>query len=151
MKHPRTACAAVFCAASVFAAGACAAPMDVKLGLWEVTLTNRITGAMTQSNTVTYKSCLTKKQLEEDPIAQPKEEGQKCTTSMTSQTRTVWAGTRVCTGGEFDQDISGKVTALSREHVRGKLLIKGSMGGNSITNHATYDSKWIGSDCGDVQ
>jgi Protein of unknown function (DUF3617) len=134
------------------AASAPAATMDVKLGLWETTLNNRITGAPVGSNTVTYRTCLTQKQLAEDPIAQPMDKGQKCTTKMTSQTSTVWAGRRVCTGGEQgDQEYSGKVTAVSREHVKGALLIRMSTGGMAMTNHATYDSKWLGSDCGGVQ
>ena len=71
---------------------------------------------------------------------------------MTSQSRTVWAGRRACSGGsQGDQDISGKITALSREHVKGNLLIKLSFGGGMMTNHASYDSKWLGSDCGDIK
>ena len=45
MEHPRTA-AALICAASLFAAGASATPLDVKTGLWKSTFTSQMSGEL---------------------------------------------------------------------------------------------------------
>jgi len=140
-----------FGASLLAAASAQAVPLDVKTGLWESTLKSELSGAVQGPRTLTYKSCLSQKQLEEDPIAEPMERGQHCSTKMTSQTRTVWQGTRVCTGPRGTQEYSGKLTAVSREKVRGTLLVKMSLGGGSMTNHAKYESKWLASSCGSVK
>lgn len=170
-----TRASALFFFASLLAAtGARAVPLDVKTGLWQSTITSESSGAppidlsrFTPEQrarleaafqkraaqgpvTHTYKSCLTKKELEEDPVAEPAERGQTCSTKMTSQTRSVWQGTRVCTGERGRQEYSGKITAVSREKVKGTLLVKMSQGGNTMTNHAKYESKWLGSNCGSV-
>ncbi len=150
----RARASALFFFASLLAtAGAQAVPLDVKTGLWESTITSELSGAAQgpMGKTLTYKSCLTQKELEEDPIAEPMERGQHCSTKMTSQTRTVWQGTRVCTGPGGTQEYSGKLSAVSREKVRGTLLVKMSLGGGSMTNHAKYESKWLGSNCGSVK
>jgi len=143
------ACALFFFASMLAAAGAQAVPLDVKTGLWESTMTSELSGGAQgpMGKTLTYKSCLTQKQLEEDPIAEPMERGQHCSTKMTSQTRTVWQGTRVCTGAQGKQEYSGRITAVSREKVAGTLLVKMSQGGYMITNHAKYQSKWLASSC----
>jgi Protein of unknown function (DUF3617) len=171
---------ALFLAFALAAASASAEKMDVKLGLWESTLTTAVSGAPPidvsrlsqlsaeqrarleavfqkraaqgpQTLTHTYQTCLTKKKLAEDPFSEPAPKGEKCATKIVSQTRTVWQGSRVCTGDEGRQEYSGKITAVSREQVRGTILVKMSDGGNSMTNHAKYSSKWLGSDCGSLK
>jgi hypothetical protein len=148
----RTRASAFFLFASLLAtASAWAVPLDVKTGLWQSTLKSELSGAAQGPRTLTYKSCLTKKELAEDPVAEPTQRGENCSTKMTSQTRTVWQGTRVCTGAQGRQEYSGKISALSREKVAGTLLIKMSQGGYTITNHAKYESKWLASSCGSVK
>ncbi|MFZ1910427.1 MAG: DUF3617 domain-containing protein [Burkholderiales bacterium] len=175
MKYSHTAAAALLCMSAAFAAGASAAPMDVKLGLWQSTITSEVSGmppidmsrytpeqrarmeAAFQKyeaqgpRTTTYKTCLTKKSLAKDPFSEPPQDGETCTTKMTSQSKTMWQGSRVCTGNRGRQEYSGKITALSRERVEGTMLVKMSDGGHSMTSHAKYASKWLGSDCGDVK
>ena len=87
MKNAHTVAAALLCMSAVFAAGASAAPMDVKLGLWQSTITSEVSGmppidmsrytpeqrARMEAafkkyeargpRTTTYKTCLTKKNL----------------------------------------------------------------------------------------
>ena len=150
----RACASALFFFASLLAsAGAQAVPLDVKTGLWQSTMTSELSSAAQgpMGKTLTYKSCLTQKELAEDPIAEPMERGQHCSTKMTSQTRTVWQGTRVCTGPRGTQEYSGKITAVSREKVKGALLVKMGQGGYTMTNHAKYESKWLGSNCGSVK
>ena len=156
-------------------ASASAAPMDVKLGLWQSTITSEMSGmppidmsrytpeqrARMEAafkkyeargpRTTTYKTCLTKKKLAEDPFSEPPQDGETCSTKMTSQSKTMWQGSRVCTGNHGRQEFSGKITALSRERVEGTMLVKMSDGGRTMTSHAKYASKWLGSDCGNVK
>lgn len=132
-------------------AGARAVPLDVKTGLWQSTLHSELSGAAQGPRTITYKSCLTQKQLDEDPVAEPMQKGRNCSTKMTSQSRTVWQGTRTCTGAEGRQEYSGKLTAVSREKVTGTLLVKMSQRGYTMTNHAKYESRWLSSSCGNVK
>ena len=156
-------------------ASASAAQIDVKLGLWQSTITSEVSGmppidmsrytpeqrARMEAafkkyeargpRTTTYKTCLTKKKLAEDPFSEPAQEGETCSTKMMSQSKTMWQGSRVCTGNHGRQEFSGKITALSRERVEGTMLVKMSNGGRSMTSHAKYASKWLGSDCGNVK
>ncbi|MGE5130055.1 MAG: DUF3617 domain-containing protein [Sphingomonadaceae bacterium] len=148
----RTCASALFLGVSLLAtAGAQAVPLDVKTGLWQSTLKSELSGPVQGPRTITYKSCLTPKQLEKDPVAEPMQRDQTCSTKMTSQTRTVWQGTRVCTGAEGRQEYSGKLTAVSRERVTGTLLVKMSQRGYTMSNHAKYESKWLSSSCGNVK
>ena len=175
MKNARTAAAVLLCMSAVFASRASATPIDVKLGLWQSTITSEMSGmppidmsrytpeqrARMEAafkkyeargpRTTTYKTCLTKKKLAEDPFTEPPQQGETCSTKMISQSKTMWQGSRVCTGNHGRQEFSGKITALSRERVEGTMLVKMSNGGRSMTNHAKYASKWLGSDCGNVK
>lgn len=175
MKTPRAAAAAFVCAATFFAAGASAAPLDVKLGLWEVTFTSQSSGAppldaselspqqqarlqaMLRARqaqgplTKVYKSCLTKKQLEEDPAAEPSEPGEKCTTKIVSQSSKHWKGTRVCTRNGRQREFDIDMRAVSRERSQGTVKVVLSGGGQSMTVHGKMSSKWLSSACGDVQ
>jgi hypothetical protein len=47
--------------------------------------------------------------------------------------------------------MANKISAVSREKVKGTLLVKMSQGGNSMTDHAKFESKWLRSDCGNVK
>jgi hypothetical protein len=176
MKHLRYATAAVFCAASIFTTGAFAAPLDVKLGLWETTFTSQMSGsglpfdasnlspaqqaqlqAMLRARqaqgpmTRVYKSCLTKKQLEEDPAAEPPEAGEKCTTKIVSQTSKHWKGTRVCTRASRRREFNIDVSAVSRERTRGTVRVMFSEGGKAMTVNGRLSSRWLSSNCGSVQ
>ncbi|MGA8005786.1 MAG: DUF3617 domain-containing protein [Burkholderiales bacterium] len=169
MKSAHTAAAAFVGAAAFFAAGASAAPLDVKLGLWEVTLTTQMSGelpieagrlspqqraqlqAMLQAQsgrTHTYKTCLTKKQLEEDPAAEPPEEGETCTTKIVSQTSKHWKGTRVCTGNGRRREFDIDMRAVSRERGQGTVRVVFSGGGQTMTGNNKMSSRWLSSNCG---
>jgi Protein of unknown function (DUF3617) len=173
MHHSRSAAAAVFCAASIFAAGASAAPLNVKLGLWEVTLTTQMSGGglpfdvskltpeqqaqarailQSQNNlTHTYKSCVTKKQLEEDPAAEPPEEGEKCTTKIASQSSTHWKGTRICTRNGRRREFDVDMRAVSRERTQGTVRAVFNENGDTMTVNNKMSSRWLSSDCGSVK
>ncbi len=171
MDHPRTA-AVLVCAASLFAASASAKPLDVKVGLWEITLTTQMSGelpfdtsklspeqqaqlrAMLQAQgnrTHTYKSCLTRKQLEEDPAAEPPEAGEKCTTKIVTQTSKHWSGTRVCTGNGRRREFDIDMRALSRERAQGTVKVVLSRGGHTTRVNDTMSSRWLSSNCGSVK
>ena len=152
MKHSRSAAAALFCAASIFAAGACAAPLDVKPGLWESTYTTQASGApLPGMGTHKYKSCLTKKQLAEDPAAEPPQPGESCNTKIVSQTSKHWKGRRLCTSSEGKRDFYVDIRALSRARTRGTVRVVFSEGGQSIAVDGKLSSRWLSSSCGSMQ
>jgi len=171
MKRSYTA-AAFLCASALFAAQACAAPLDVKLGLWESTLTTQMSGALPfdasnlspeqraqlqamlqarGAGTHKYRSCLTKKQLEEDPAAEPPEPGESCKTKVISQSSKHWKGTRVCTRNGRRREFDIDMRAISRVRARGTVRVVFSEGGQTMTVNGKMSNRWLSSDCGDVK
>lgn len=152
MKHSRYAAAAAFCAVSLFATGASAAPLNVRTGLWESTYTTRASGApLPGMGTHKYRSCLTKKQLAEDPAAEPPQPGESCVTKIVSQTSKHWKGRRLCTSSIGKREFYVDVRALSRERTRGTVRVVFSEGGQSFAVNGKLASRWLSSNCGSVQ
>lgn len=150
--------------------------LDVKLGLWESTVTSESSGTppippnsgLTPEQrarleeafkkrqaqgprTHVSKSCLTKEKLEREPFANAGERGESCTTKMVSQTRTHWQGTTVCTASGQRREFAMNLTALSREQVKGTIQANMSDSGHAMKVHNTISAKWLGSDCGKVK
>lgn len=171
MKRSYTA-AAFFCASAIFAAHASAAPLNVKLGLWESTLTTKMSGALPfdtsnlspaqraqiqavlqarGAGTHKYRSCLTEKQREEDPAAEPPEPGESCKTKVISQSSKHWKGTRVCTRNGRRREFDIDMRALSRVRAKGTIRVVFSEGGQTMTANSKMSSRWLSSSCGDVK
>ena len=157
------------------AAIASASPLDVKLGLWESTITSASSGMppidlsrftpeqrarfeaafrKQQAHgprTRTYKSCLTREKLAHDPFADAARPGESCSTKMISQSSTHWQGREVCTGSggrrEFDVDIR----ARSPERTTGTTVVTLSNRGHTMKVHGSISGRWLSSDCGSVQ
>lgn len=174
MNHARSD-ALLFCASLLVATIATAAPLDLKLGLWQSTITTESSGAppidtsrlspeqrarieamfkqraARGPKTHISKSCLTKKKLAEDPASQPPEQGETCSTKIISQSSTHWQGNRVCTGNgrrrEFDIDIS----ALSRERTKGTIKVSIGDASRTMKVNGTIAGKWLASDCGSLK
>jgi Protein of unknown function (DUF3617) len=175
MKSAHIAAAAIVGAATFFAGGASAAPLDVKLGLWETTYTSQSSGdlpfdtsnlspqqrarlqAMLRARqaqgplTRVYKSCLTKKQLAQDPAAEPPEPGESCSTKIVSQTSKRWKGKRVCTRNGRRREFDIDMRAVSRERSQGTVRVVFSEEGKTMTVNGKISSRWLSSNCGNVQ
>lgn len=148
--------------------------LDVKLGLWENTMVTNMGGAapkmdtskmppeqaakiaemmkgLTGERTMVEKNCLTKEDLAKDSFMTPEDSKQKCTRTITTNTRTTFAATINCTG---------------ERETKGQINVESSAGGTAYTNTMNMETmsrgqtmkltmkmtgKYLGPACGDVK
>jgi Protein of unknown function (DUF3617) len=156
--------------APVVLAGGKAQPFNVKPGLWQTTWNTVATGrppipegltpeqraryeammskvASGAPNTGTYKSCVTKDQL--NPANQP---SNKCTWTVLDSTGSKLDLHGTCTGSQdFKMDMTVHLQALDTENVKGTGQQALTSGGNTMNSKFNVTSKWIGSDCGNTK
>jgi hypothetical protein len=118
-------------------------PLNVKPGLWQMTMTARMGAPMH------YKSCLKPKDL--TAAAWTKGMGLSgCTWKVLNSTSTdIELQT---TGCEKDSNgttmqLHGKVHAIDSENTTGSFDISLTDNGQAISNHADLTGKWIGATC----
>ena len=172
--HARTS-GLLLSALLVATTSASAAPLNVRLGLWESTTTTESSGmppidtssvppeqrarieAMLKKRqaqgprTLVFKTCLTKEKLERDPFANSAQRGESCSTHMISQSSTHWQGKTVCTGNGRQREVTINYSALSRERVKGTIRVRLSGAGREMEIHGTIAGKWLGPDCGKLR
>jgi len=152
-------------------------PLDVKLGLWETTTTHNMSGAPPipqemldkltpeqrakfeermkgrsgQANTETHRSCLTKEQLEKHYLFEDND-AMHCTRNIVSATRRRVEAQMDCSSGKGVK-LNGtiKVDSPDSETANGTIHMVSAGNGNSMTVDSTFKSKWLGSNCGDVE
>lgn len=155
-------------------------PLNVKLGLWETTVTMTMTGlpamppipdsvlaqmppdqrakveqAMQQANgkPTTTKSCLTKDKLDNTNPFQKAPPG--CTYTVLSSSGSKMEVKMECTRNAMTMTGNVSVTASDSENVKGTMHMNstGSNAGQSgaMKMDSTFTSKWLGAACGDVQ
>jgi hypothetical protein len=146
--------------------------LDVKLGLWEVTSVSQTggippidTSRMTpeqkakveaafaaragKPQTTTRKSCLTKEELDKAPFLGSKENDQTCKRDVVS-TSHVLKIKAVCSGAQ-KSTTELNFEAVSRESVKGTMVMNMGEGPRTMTVNATLTGKWLGPVCGDVK
>lgn len=149
-------------------------PLNIKPGLWQTTMTVNRAGEMplpanmlsrltpeqrarlearmkahpTNVHTTTYKSCMTKKELEKPNFTAKRE----CTWTTLQSSSTKVKGSAVCTYPEEEMKVkgSGEFVALDREHVKGSMHMVATGNGRTMNTTTDFTSKWLGSNCGDV-
>jgi hypothetical protein len=162
----------VFIALVLASTVAYAEPLDVKLGLWENTITTEMSGtppvdtskmspeqkarfeaAMKAREakgprTRVHKSCLTKEKLEREPFDT---EGKKesCTHTMISSTRTLWRGKLQCTKPKRVGE--SRMEALSRERIKGTMQMNAGDANHAMAVHVSITGRWLGSNCGSTK
>jgi len=145
--------------------------LDVKLGLWENTITTSMGGAppidtskmtpeqaakvtaamkgMTGDRTITDKSCVTKEDLAKDQFMMPGERGMNCKRTITTNTKTSYVADVQCTG---DREMTGQLTI---ETSAGGTAFTGSMKtvtsarGRTMNLTMKMSGKYLGPNCGD--
>jgi Protein of unknown function (DUF3617) len=136
---------AVLLPTAVALAGNAIQPLHIKTGLWQVTLTSKMSTLPTP-NTSTYKTCVRKDDLTKYPFTDPED---KCTSRVLTSTGSKMEARGTCRpeGGGPKYDFSLRVEAPDAEHVEGKgqLAISGPGG----TMHGNYSAKAtrIGATC----
>lgn len=119
-------------------------PLNVKTGLWQVTMTSKIK-ELPAPNTSTYKSCIRKEDLSKYPFADPEA---NCTWKVVSST-----GSKMEASGTCMPEGMGKVEfrmsleAVDSESIRGtgQLTADGPVG--TMSGSYTGAAKWIGATC----
>lgn len=147
-------------------------PLDVKLGLWQVSSTNETTGmppippdvlarmtpeqkakmeaemqAQRGPHTQTRKHCLKKEDLEKGTTFG--ENRKNCTrTVVNSSSRKMEVRLQCQEGDGAKSDMTLNIDALSAENVKG--LIQGDVSGSGHTMHikSAFTAKWLGPVCG---
>jgi Protein of unknown function (DUF3617) len=151
-------------------------PLNVKVGLWETTMTATTSGAMPippevlsrltpeqrarmeermkanstgKTRTNTYKNCLTKEKLEKGPLFG--EEQKECTQTVVTSTSSKTEVRVACENENMKSSGTIQVEALSPENVKGSGQMSVSGGGHTMNSNTTFTAKWIGPVCGDVK
>ena len=123
-------------------------PLNVKVGLWQVTGTNKMGNA---PQNVAYKKCVTPKELNTDPWVNGPDE--KCTwTVLTSTGTDMEVQGSDCEAGKnygMKTDLRVKLHVVDSENVKASL--QGTMSGNGQTVNidGKLAGKWIGASCPD--
>ena len=119
-------------------------PLNVKTGLWQVTMTMTIQG-MGAPRTHTYKSCVKKENLGQYPFADRENNCKYTVQSSTSSHMDVSGSCLPNEGGKADFRI--QLEAIDSENVKGtgQLTLAGPQG----AMHGDYSGKgkWIGATC----
>src|SRR5713101_3789233 len=158
----------IFLWAPVLLASGDVQPLNIKTGLWQVTMTTTVSGrppippealarmtpeqrakfeaamkarASQGPRTRTYKSCVTKENLTKDPFS---EKGKSCTRTVLASTGSKMDVREVCVDQNGKWDMTIRIEAADSEHVTGSGHGTAAGGNNStkISMHVT--AKWIG-------
>jgi hypothetical protein len=136
--------AAIISSSAVLLTAADPQPLNVKPGLWQVTMTSTIQGLPAPSTT-TYKSCVKKEDLAKYPFT---DRDDKCTWTVGNSTGGKMDAKGTCMPpGEGKVDFNIHLDALNTESVTGTGQL--SMNGPSGAMNGTYaaTAKWIGAAC----
>ena len=135
---------AIFLAATLVVAADDIQPLNMKAGLWQVTMTATIKG-MGAPQTRTYKSCVTKENMKQYPFSDPENNCKYKVQSSTGSHMDV-SGSCLNRGGE-KTDFKIQVELPDSEHAQGsgELTIASPQG----TMHGDYSgkAKWIAASC----
>jgi hypothetical protein len=119
-------------------------PLNVKPGVWQVTMTSTISGLPAPAVN-TYKSCVKKEDLDKYPFTDPKD---KCMWTVQSSTGSKMEATGTCMPeGMGKVDFSMSLEALDSENVKGtgKLTANGPAG--AMNGNYSAMAKWVGATC----
>jgi len=137
---------AVLASATILLADSSMQPLNVKPGLWEVTMSMTINGMGMPPRTNVYKSCLKKEDLNKYPFADP---DKKCTYTVVSSTGSTMEARGTCAPGSEGAKIDFKLRldAIDTENVKGtgQMTMSGPDGSMNGTYAAT--SKWLSATC----
>jgi Protein of unknown function (DUF3617) len=119
-------------------------PLNVKTGLWQVTMTSTING-LPKPNTSTYKSCVKKEDLNKYPFTDPKA---KCTWTVLSSTGSKMDASGTCMPeGQGKIDFNMRLEALDSENVKGTGQLTANGPGGTMNGNYSATAKWIGATC----
>jgi uncharacterized protein DUF3617 len=174
MKSATVWCASACLSMSLAAVLVAQAPaLDVKMGLWEMTMNSQVGGqmpaidtskmtpeqkakmeemmkSMMGAHTTVTKTCMTREKFEKSPFMTENQPGQTCKQNISTNTRSTLEATVTCTG-EHAMDGQVHFEALSSTSVKGVLKMAAIERGRTMNFDSTLTAKWLGADCGSVK
>lgn len=150
-------------------------PLNVKLGLWEVTSSNTMTGmppipaealarmtpeqraqfeqrmknSMGGPQPRTRKECVTAEKLKKDYAFG--EDRKNCTHTILSTSPTKTEIKMQCQQEKSTMEGVFRIEALSSDHVKGTMQMSTSGNGQNMNMHFEFNGQYLGSDCGDTK
>jgi hypothetical protein len=148
-------------------------PLDVKVGLWEVTETSTTSGqlpvpaGLLEKSTpeqrarieermnarssqpkkpVTYKTCLTQEQI--DKGYSFAEDPKLCTSTIAYSTRSKEEVRLECMRNGMKLNGKAQLEAIDSEHVKAQRQFVGTGGDHMMNSASTFSAKWLGPSCG---
>jgi hypothetical protein len=119
-------------------------PLNVKIGLWQVTMTNTISG-LPAPTTTTYKTCVKKEDLDKYPFTDPKA---KCTWTVQNSTGNKMDATGTCMpDGQGKIDFHIHLEALDSENVKGTGQLTFNGPGGAMSGNYSATAKWASASC----
>jgi hypothetical protein len=152
-------------------------PLDVKLGLWETTVTNQtdisamlppeLLSKLTPEQrakmeasmsgrggprTSTTKHCITKETINEafSSASRGNSKEMKCTQAFVTSTSAKMVIHMECASGTMKTSSDIQVEAIDRETTKGSIVTTSAGAGRGGNMKMELTSKWLGADCGDV-
>jgi hypothetical protein len=141
---------AVLASATILLADSSVQPLNVKPGLWEVTMNITINGMGAPSRTNVYRSCVKKEDLNKYPFSDP---DKKCTYTVLSSTGSTMEARGTCAPGSEGAKIDFKLRldALDSENVKGTGQMTMSAQGGTMNGNYAATAKWLSANCGNVR
>ncbi len=151
-------------------------PLDLKLGLWEVTTTSAMSGQMpmppealakltpeqrarmeermkanssAQEKPTTRKECITKEKLSKENAFG--EERKFCTRTVTTSTGSKLEIKIQCAENGMKSDGMLRIEAVNFETVKGSMNMAMSGGERTMNMNSNFTGKWVSAACGEVQ
>ena len=161
----------IFLWAPVLLAAGDVRPLNIKTGLWEVTMTSEVSGrppippdvlarmtpeqrakfeaamkarASQGSQPKTHTNCITKEKLNKDPFS---EERKSCTRTVLASTGSRMDIREVCEDQNGKREMTIRIEAPDSEHVTGSGQVTAAGGNNSMNVSMHFTGKWIGAVC----
>jgi uncharacterized protein DUF3617 len=148
-------------------------PLDVKLGLWEITTTVAMTGMPAMPNIppdvlakmppeqrakmqaamggtpTARKVCITKEKMDKQTAFN--DERKNCTRTVVSSSGSKLEMKMQCTEQDATMNGTIHVEALNSENVKGTVRMAMNGGGRNMNMNSDFTSRYLGSACGDVK
>lgn len=138
----RIVCVAALLTASAIAA-ASLAPLSIKPGVWQVTMTSSINGL--PPHTTSYSSCVRPGELMNYPFTDPKA---NCSWNVVTSTASAMQANGTCVPKNMGTlQFVVQLTAVDAEHVRGTGQVTASTPNGPMSGSYSGTGKWIGAQC----
>jgi hypothetical protein len=152
--------------------------INVKLGLWEVHMVPQMSGdysvmaqdqlanlppeqrarmqaamqaLMTSMNKPRdMKECMTAEKLQSG-FSSANQDKANCKSTVVTNSRSDFESKEVCASAEGAINSVTHFTAVSSDHVVGKVQMQIMRGGKMMNQNTTMEGKWLGADCGTVK